>query len=85
MNTHLFSLSTDDLRTALAQMSNEDRTQWVEYLRIAAANLGNAAYGLAGNVPEAEPDPTTWSLTYLSLGLNQLQTLLQHMPPEQEQ
>lgn len=66
----------DQIRTALNGMTDEERANWVERLRKAAANLDNAAYGLAGNVPDAQPDPLTWSLMWLELGSDQLKMAL---------
>ncbi|MEA9986086.1 hypothetical protein [Subtercola sp. RTI3] len=61
------TLSVDQMRVALESMSETVRAEWVEGLRKAGANLENAAYGLAGNVPDAKPDPITWSLNWLSV------------------
>jgi len=67
----------------LEAMTPETRAIWVERLRVAAANLSNAAYALAGNVPEAQPDPMTWATTYLALGAYQVEHALEGLGVDQ--
>jgi hypothetical protein len=61
-----------DVRAALARMNSDERGEWVSLLRRAAANLSNAEYAFAGNVPDAQPDPDTWAAGMLWLGVYQL-------------
>ncbi|MBL3685693.1 hypothetical protein D3248_01815 [Leucobacter zeae] len=68
-----------EISTALDQLNEQDRTAWIERLSTAATNLKNTAHGLAGNLPEAKPDPVTWSTNWLSLGITQLALVLEEL------
>ena len=73
-----------DILSALARMTADERTEWVSLLRNAAACLSNAGYALAGNVPDAQPDPDTWAAGFLWLGAYQLDQALEHVAPGDE-
>lgn len=72
--------SDEEVLAALAQMTADQRTEWVALVERASANRSNAAYGFGGNVPQAKPDPETWSATYLWLGLYQLAHAIEQIP-----
>lgn len=73
-----------DVVALLAALNPDDRTEWIGLLRRAAANLSNAAYALAGNVPDAQPDPDTWAAGYLWLGAYQIDHALERLTPDRE-
>lgn len=75
------NLSQKEIRTALDNMTEEAFADWIDTIRKAGANLDNAAYGLAGKVPDAKPDPMTWSISWLSVALDQIDTAVKQLAP----
>lgn len=75
---------SEDVPAVVARMTDDERIEWVSLLRNSAANLSNAEYALAGNVPDAQPDPVTWAATYLWLGVYQLSRALERLTPSGE-
>lgn len=66
-------MTSEEIREMIGSKTATEREAWVELLRRGAQNLVNAAYALQGNLPEAQPDPTTWASQWLALGLDQIE------------
>jgi len=73
---------SEDVLAALSRMNSGEHTEWVALVRRAAANLSNAEYAFAGNVPDAPPDPDTWAASFLWLGTYQLGHALEQITTE---
>ena len=71
-----------DVVAALARMTSDQRAEWVALVNRASANLSNAHYAFAGNVPDAQPDPDTWAANFFWLGAYQLGHALQQVTAE---
>ena len=70
-------LRTEAILMHLALLPDAERAEWLALLHRAAANLSNAEYAFAGNVPAAQPDPETWAAVMFSLGTSQLERALE--------
>ena len=65
-------MTSKEISEALGGKTAAEREAWVELLRRGAQNLVNACHALQGNLPEAQPDPETWAVQWLAVGLDQI-------------
>lgn len=69
------------LRLAFDGMTADERKAWAEQLRKGAQNAVNAAFALQGNLPEAQPDPTTWAFSWLTVAFDQIEAARASLQP----